>query len=91
MKKTLLLIFATVLITSCIEKLPFDNIYDPGELVEDNGEYKEESMSMLLINAAKMILAGLNIKDACNIGIIQPLTDDIDIQISLQDILMLHI
>ncbi len=54
-------------------------------------ELLETVSTRLLINAAKMILAGLNVKDACNIGIIQPLTDDIDIQISLQDILMLHI
>lgn len=51
----------------------------------------ETVSTRLIINAAKMINSGLNIKTSCNIAIINVLTDDLDIQISLNDILNLYI
>ncbi|HFL8819461.1 MAG TPA: CbbQ/NirQ/NorQ/GpvN family protein [Candidatus Azoamicus sp. OHIO2] len=51
----------------------------------------ETVSTRLLINAAKMIVSGLNVHSACKIAIIQTLTDDKDIQISLTDIMSLYI
>ena len=56
-----------------------------------NLELLETVSTRLLINTAKMIKSGLEIYMACDIGIIQVLTDDKDIQLSLKDILKLHI
>jgi len=52
-------------------------------------ELIETVSTRLLINAAKLIVSGLDIHTACNIGIIQPLTDDIEINSSLNDLLTL--
>lgn len=52
-------------------------------------ELLETVSTRLLINTAKMTLSGLNIKTACNVGIIFPLTDDYEIQLSLNDMLTL--
>ena len=52
-------------------------------------ELLETVSTRLLINTAKLITSGLDIKIACNIGIIQPLTDDIEIKSSLNDLLTL--
>ena len=49
----------------------------------------ETVSTRLLINSAKLIVAGLNIDDACNVGIIQALTDDLEMQASLNDLLTL--
>jgi len=52
-------------------------------------ELLETVSTRLLINTAKLIKSGINTYLACNTGIIQPLTDDLDIQESLKDILNL--
>lgn len=51
----------------------------------------ETVSTRLLINAAKMITSGVNEYTSCDVGIIQVLTDDKDIQLSLKDILKLYI
>jgi len=51
----------------------------------------ETVSTRLLINASKMINSGLDIYTSVDISIIQPLTDDKEIQLSLKDILLLHI
>lgn len=51
----------------------------------------ETISTRLLINSAKMIKSGIDIKTSCNISIIQTLTDDIDIKLSLKEILELYI
>ncbi len=52
-------------------------------------ELLETVSTRLLINAANLIVSGLDVYLACNVGIIQPLTDDENIQLSLNDILTL--
>jgi len=52
-------------------------------------ELLETVSTRLLVNAAKLIVSGLNIKTACNVGIIQALTDDTEIHTSLNDLLTL--
>lgn len=52
-------------------------------------ELLETVSTRLLINSAKLIVSGLDIVSACNVGIVYPLTDDIEIQNSLNDLLML--
>ena len=54
-----------------------------------NFELLETVSTRLLVNSAKMILSGLTPLVACDVCIIQPLTDDIEIQNSLRDILNL--
>lgn len=54
-------------------------------------ELLETVSTRLLVNAGKMIHSGLDIHTACTIAIIQTLTDDKDIQLSLIDILNLYI
>lgn len=51
----------------------------------------ETVSTRLLINAAKMIKSGIDIKTSCIICIIQTLTDDIDIKLSLTELLELYI
>ncbi len=51
----------------------------------------ETVSTRLLVNAGKMIKSGIDIYTSCNIAIIQTLTDDKDIQLSLKDILMLYL
>lgn len=50
-------------------------------------ELLETVSTRLLVNTAKLISSGINPRNACNTAIIQPLTDDINIQNSLNDIL----
>ncbi len=50
-------------------------------------ELLETISTRLLVNSAKLIKSGLDPFTACNIGIIQPLTDENDIQNTLNDIL----
>lgn len=52
-------------------------------------ELLETVSTRLLVNTAKLIFSGINPIDACNVGIIQPLTDDIEIQTSLNDLITL--
>jgi len=52
-------------------------------------ELLETVSTRLLVNSAKLITSGLDIYTACNIGIIQPLTDDVEVQASLSDLLTL--
>ena len=52
-------------------------------------ELIETVSTRLLINTAKLIKSGINEHIACDTGIIQPLTDDPEIQESLKDILNL--
>lgn len=52
-------------------------------------ELLETVSTRLLINTAKLIVSGLDVKTSCNIGIILPLTDDHEIQLSLNDMLTL--
>jgi nitric oxide reductase NorQ protein len=47
----------------------------------------ETVSTRLLINTAKLIKSGINIKIACTVGIIQVLTDDKETQMSLKDIM----
>ena len=49
-------------------------------------ELLETVSTRLLINAAKLMVSGVSSKDACNFAIIQTLTDDIEIQTSLNDL-----
>ena len=49
-------------------------------------ELIETVSTRLLVNAALLIKNGLNIKRSCEVAIIYPLTDDLDIQESLIDI-----
>lgn len=51
----------------------------------------ETVSTRLLINTAKLIKSGIDKKDAYNAGIIETLTDDIEIKMSLNDILGLII
>lgn len=53
-------------------------------------ELSETISTRLLINAAKLIYCGVNKKIACNSSIIQPLSDDKEINESLLDILNLY-
>ncbi|HFL8824307.1 MAG TPA: CbbQ/NirQ/NorQ/GpvN family protein [Candidatus Azoamicus sp. OHIO1] len=52
-------------------------------------ELLETASTRLLVNSAKLIVSGVNPIIACNTAIIQPLTDDISVQNSLNDILNL--
>lgn len=47
----------------------------------------ENVSTRLLINTAKLIRSGLDVKIACNVGIIQVLTDDQETQVSLKEIM----
>ena len=49
----------------------------------------ETVSTRLLINAAKLMMTGLNVDIACNVGIIKTLTDDLEVQSSLNDLLTL--
>jgi len=51
----------------------------------------ESISTRLLVNTAKLIVAGLKIDSACNSGIVQVLTDDLEMQTSLTDLLTLII
>lgn len=53
-------------------------------------DLSETISTRLLINAAKLIFLGVNKKVACNSSIIQPLSDDKDVNESLLDILNLY-
>ena len=53
-------------------------------------ELSETISTRLLINAAKLICNGVNKKIACNHSIIQPLSDDKDVNESMLDILNLY-
>lgn len=53
-------------------------------------ELVETISTRLLVNAAKLIVNGLDFRKSCNISIIQPLTDDVDIQKSLIDVMNLY-
>ena len=52
-------------------------------------ELVETVSTRLLINAGKLIANGLDSRLACNIAIIQPLTDDLLLQKSLIDLMSL--
>lgn len=52
-----------------------------------NLELLETVSTRLLVNSAKLIKSGLDPFTACNVSIIQPLTDENDIQDTLNDIL----
>lgn len=52
-------------------------------------ELLETVSTRLLVNSSKLIVSGLDAVSACNVGIIQSLTDDFEVQNSLNDLLML--
>lgn len=52
-------------------------------------ELLETVSTRLLVNTAKLIVSGLDVISACNVGIIQPLTDDFEVKNSLNDLLIL--
>ena len=56
-----------------------------------NLDLLETVSTRLLINTAKLIKSGIDIKTSCTTGIIQVLTDDQETQISLKDIMNLII
>ena len=52
-------------------------------------ELLETASTRLLVNAAKLMVSGIDPFTACDVGIIQTLTDDLEIQTSLKDLLTL--